>query len=183
MSTWAEFYESRMGDDYLKYVKNRYIEHINAITCFLNPGVTSVELGCGTATITRALFDREPNRSYVYCDNNTPILEMAIDRMECNGLPLYRNILKPLKVEQFNINPYVMHTHGVLEHFSDEDIRKIINLHRGAKAQVHYVPGLYPNKSFGDERLMPAHRWQEICNPSSIITFNNGLDYCLIFNQ
>jgi hypothetical protein len=43
--------------------------------------------------------------------------------------------------------------------------------------QVHYVPGLYPAPTFGDERLMSVAEWWDICNPSQIITFNDGLDY------
>lgn len=50
-------------------------------------------------------------------------------------------------------------------------------------AQVHYVPGLYAEPSFGDERLMSVDAWWKICQPDQIITFNGGLDYALVFER
>lgn len=176
MHNWNDFYKHRAGSEYLTYVKKRYVEHINAITCLIGTDA-SVELGCGTATITRALMDRGLTKTYIGLDNDQGMLNYA--RIRTPSAQLYHhNITKPFTIPF----PHVVHSHGVLEHFDDDQIRNIINLHRGARAQVHYVPGLYPAPSFGDERLMPAYQWQEICNPDCIIIFNNGLDYCLVFN-
>jgi hypothetical protein len=78
----------------------------------------------------------------------------------------------------------VVHSHGMLEHFSDTVIRRVIDSYRGiAHSQIHYVPGLYPTPTFGDERLMPVERWWDIVKPSQIITFNDGLDYALVIDN
>jgi hypothetical protein len=57
----------------------------------------------------------------------------------------------------------------------------VIDNYRHAHTQVHYVPGLYDKPTFGDERLMSVDAWWKICKPSQIITFNDGLDYALVF--
>jgi hypothetical protein len=77
----------------------------------------------------------------------------------------------------------VVHSHGMLEHFDDHTIRDVIRAHSHARVQVHYVPGLYDEPTFGDERLMPAESWMDICAPNQIIKFNDGLDYALIFER
>jgi hypothetical protein len=81
--------------------------------------------------------------------------------------------------------PDVIHSHGLLEHFSDEDIRKIIkaSCNDGARVIVHYVPSdRYEQPSFGDERLMSAGQWHEIVAPHNIIEFNDGYDLALVWD-
>lgn len=75
----------------------------------------------------------------------------------------------------------VGHSHGVLEHFNDVEIRDIIKLQREQyETLIHYVPSyLYRTPSFGDERLMTPENWQEICQPDEIIEFNGGYDLIL----
>lgn len=77
----------------------------------------------------------------------------------------------------------VVHSHGMLEHFDDHAIRQVIHNFRQARVQVHYVPGLYPEPSYGDERLMSVEQWEDICAPDQVLTFNDGLDYALIFER
>lgn len=77
----------------------------------------------------------------------------------------------------------VVHSHGMLEHFDDHTIRDVILAHSHARVQVHYVPGLYDEPTFGDERLLPAEAWMDICAPDRIVKFNGGLDYALIFER
>ena len=73
----------------------------------------------------------------------------------------------------------VVITHGVLEHFSDGEIERIISTYRDENVvfQAHYVPtNGYISPSFGDERLLPVLDWTELVKPDYYIVDNNGLD-------
>lgn len=182
MDTWPQFYHDRLNDGYLQYVKKQYAEHINAVMCNIRVGDHVHEIGCGTGTISRIIADRSSHmkNSFVLSDINPEMLAMAHQRM--TGAKVEWGCL-PYAAQEPPYPCQVVHSHGVLEHFDDETIRTIIKAHSKARVQVHYVPGPYDHPSFGDERLMPAWRWKEICNPDMIVEFNNGLDYCLVFNE
>jgi SAM-dependent methyltransferase len=176
-SKWADFYRNRADDGYLAYVKDRYAPFIGSIRSRLRNGDLVLELGCGTAAITKALIDgsRPYSATFAASDIDPAMLEMARRRLADDDAVVFDcDALRP------KIRADVVHSHGLLEHFDDGTIRDIIRANR-SRAQVHYVPGLYPKPSFGDERLMSAAEWRRICRPDEIMTFNNGLDYALIF--
>jgi hypothetical protein len=80
--------------------------------------------------------------------------------------------------------PDVIHSHGMLEHFSDGDIQRVLFAHEadGVRAAVHYVPGdKYEKPSYGDERLLPLSYWQDVHRPTKAFSFNDGFDYCLMW--
>ncbi len=60
---------------------------------------------------------------------------------------------------------------GLLEHFSDDDIRRMLTEQlRVARRVVLSVPNSwYPRKDFGDERLMSKHRWESILSSFNIV--------------
>lgn len=77
-------------------------------------------------------------------------------------------------------------THGVLEHFEDEDIIAIMETYkdRNVRFHAHYVPtDKYEKPSFGDERLMPVSKWVSLTNPDYYIVDNAGCDLYLFFNN
>ena len=61
---------------------------------------------------------------------------------------------------------------GLLEHFSDEDIHKILNEQlRVAKQVVFSVPNYrYARRDFGNERLMTKAQWEKILHPYWVTT-------------
>ena len=70
-------------------------------------------------------------------------------------------------------------THGVLEHFSDDDIMKIISTYDNDNVlfQAHYVPtDRYKSPSFGDERLLAPEAWNALIKPDYYILDNNECD-------
>jgi hypothetical protein len=73
-------------------------------------------------------------------------------------------------------------THGVLEHFSDEQVRHIVDRQsRESRIAMHYVPtNAYDNPSFGDERLLSVEQWCNLVNPDRITLFNNDHDLILV---
>lgn len=179
MSAWAKFYEGREGREYQQYVEERYKPFIDAIKYRIRPHDAVMEIGCGTGAISHALatWSRKPlNVRLSATDRETTMVDISFKRLWDHNVATYtRDALKPSDCD-------VVHSHGMLEHFDDDMIRRVISAH-GKAAQVHYVPGLYAEPSFGDERLMSVDAWWKICSPDQIITFNGGLDYALIFER
>lgn len=178
VSAWRDFYRGREGDDYLEYVKKRYRPFIDAIDTHLEYDDTVVEQGCGTGTITKILMDWNRRQSYILADPDSEMLAVAGNRCP-EAIRVQRYAHEPLGL----VSPHIVHSHGVLEHLSDRMIRHVIWMNNAAKWQFHYVPGLYPAPSFGDERLMSVDQWNTICKPHEIVTFNDGLDYMLVFKR
>jgi SAM-dependent methyltransferase len=177
MSPWATFYEGREGASYLDYVKQRYEPFIAAISTRIRYDDTVLEIGAGTGTITRALQWRGRKARFCASDIDPEMVDRTKERLkEFAAVSVYREnaFLGGTRAD-------VVHSHGMLEHFCDDNIRQVIDNYRHAHTQVHYVPGLYDKPTFGDERLMSVDAWWKICKPSQIITFNDGLDYALVF--
>ena len=173
MSQWSDYYKSRIGETYPKYVLTRYKEFIDAI---ISEGFLTIrEEGCGISSVSKALS--------ILGINVTSMFDIDKDQIEFSRINL--NSDKPYVGNIFSDHSKVdlIFSHGVLEHFSDENIRNILNRQkREAKRVVHYVPSAkYEKPSFGDERLLTVDYWKKIFNPINIIEFNGGYDLCLIF--
>ncbi|MBR1173924.1 class I SAM-dependent methyltransferase [Bradyrhizobium sp. KB893862 SZCCT0404] len=185
-SKWAEFYNGRTGPGYLAYVRERYRPFISAIASRIRPNDLVLEIGCGTGTITKALCDlakvQGAPRSVVFAasDADPEMVQTTRARLWNDNAAVFA--LDCTNAKHFT-EAEVVHSHGMLEHFDDHTIRQVIHNFRKARVQVHYVPGLYDAPTFGDERLMSVEQWEDICAPDQIITFNDGLDYALIFER
>jgi SAM-dependent methyltransferase len=179
MSAWKNFYEGREGHSYLEYVKVRYRPYIKAIYDRIRCDDLVMELGAGTGTITAALAPIK-EVDFVATDIDPVMVDIARKRLAPLDVPVWaRDAINGLHTAKAE----VVHSHGMLEHFDDDTIRKVIDNYRHARVQVHYVPGLYEAPTFGDERLLPVQAWWDICKPDQIITFNDGLDYALVFER
>ena len=96
--------------------------------------------------MTKSLYRNNINFKVV--DNNRKMLELtAINLKGTQVTKELNDIRKPLK-ERFDI----IYSHGVLEHFSLDEIRLIIKRQlMSSKFLVHYVPSSkYKTPSFGD---------------------------------
>lgn len=179
---WLAFYEGRIGNDYLEYVRERYRPFIRTIYDRIRPCDDILELGVGTGTITKILLRANKYQDVWFqgIDICPEMIRIAKQRMDNESVGLQTGDVRYL---DGSCSADVVHSHGLLEHFGDEDIRKIISNFSEARVQIHYVPGLYDKPSFGDERLMPIDEWWRIVNPTEILTFNGGLDYALIIEE
>ena len=159
------------------------------------------EEGCGIGTVSLAISkigerlfnsfgltdssDIKKISKVIFSDINIPMLELCCKNtlsISTNNyfgkVPLFyakENICEP----KFFESSTVVVTHGVLEHFSDEDITRIMSTYNNDKVlfQAHYVPTCqYASPSFGDERLLPVDYWIALIKPDYYLLDNDGKD-------
>lgn len=178
-SKWYWFYANRINSGYQNYFEDRYKVMIDYIAN-LNDVNLIREEGVGIGSLTKALKkDLRTIRLFHGFDNDPFMIELC-KKNSVGSFPVYMdNILEPKVKAAYDLAL----THGVLEHFSDQDIMKVINRHNDAKKRhIHYVPtNKYDTPSFGDERLLSPKYWLNLTKPKDYILFNNSYDLLLIF--
>jgi len=177
MTPWIDIYKDRLNNSYYDYFCKQYSPFLETIFKYQTPVV--FELGCGMGNSTRFL-NEQFNTSQHFCHDICPeMLALAMKNIESTNV-FYRNI-DIRKVRNFDNPKSLIHSHGVLEHFSDKDIYNILENFNG-DIQVHYVPSdkwIIPSR--GDERLLSKEYWDSKFCPSEIIEFNEGKDLILIW--
>lgn len=177
MQPWHEIYRDRMNESYRNHVATKYAPFLQ--TLFETKYSIYIEIGCGAGNITRLLREMMGNalQRHHMVDSCPRMLSLAVENnpsanctFRCADI---REIVMP--------HADVVHSHGLLEHFSDADIRSIVAYgFESAKIQLHYVPSVeYKKPSRGDERLLSPKQWRQILNGSGRVDvqqFNNGLD-------
>lgn len=179
MSKWSEFYQKRINSTYQEYFNKRYAPFLHVIKQCSNLFVK--EEGCGIGSVIKAL----PNRYFVGTDLCPEMLELARLNNSNSTYFIQQDIITgesigtPVLPIWYNQITTVV-SHGVIEHFDDDTIVKIINRQKKYYENViHYVPLQgYEKPSFGDERLLPLEHWIELVDPVYYEKFN---DHDLIF--
>lgn len=172
MSQWSDYYKSRVGETYPEYVIQRYDAFLKEIF----EGNSVREEGCGIGSVSKALMMMGFTGKISCFDIDEDQVNLARINL-CSSKPYIGNIFDNHgKVD-------LIFSHGVLEHFQDDQIKQIINRQKSeAKKVVHYIPSnKYLNPSFGDERLLSKEYWKEVFKPKQIIEFNEGLDLVAIW--
>lgn len=167
-----------MNAQYRNHVATKYAHFLQAL--YETNGVIFTEIGCGAGNITRILREMQGQRltAHNMVDSCPKMLSLAVENnptSNCNfKCADIRDIIMP--------RADVLHSHGLLEHFSDSDICSIVRQgFEAAPLQIHYVPSVeYKTPSRGDERLMSPKQWRQILREFGFATdvqqFNNGLD-------
>lgn len=188
-SNWDAHYRSRVGESYPAHCRQAYRPFLETLRYyikelgFLNSNVIVSEEGCGIATITKILAqDANHNITTFKC------FDYNADQVK-NAQANLRNLPKDIEVVEGNMFHYqgaasIIHAHGVLEHFSDEEIELVLNRQREeADVVIHYVPlEGWGEGSYGDERLLPLSHWVATFNPKHYYTFNDGKDAVLVWS-
>ena len=172
---WCDFYSERVGDGYHQYFKRKYSTFLNYIEGYCSRNSTKfIDAGCGIGSITKSIYDAYFGYAF---DISEDMVRLA---MENN---IFHSDFRVIDI--FNWYPdineeYLLVTHGVLEHFTDNQIKDII--HKPTPS-VHYVPlNKYIIPSFGDERLLPYEYWIDNFKPDMWTIFNNNYDLMIGFN-
>lgn len=180
MSKWNKFYQNRIGDSYLIYAAKRYSPFIDVLQkAVREKQATRVgEFGCGIGTITKLM--EKSSLTFTLIDNDEEILALTEYQFHTKVDRQKHDILIPIE-KKFDI----IHSHGVLEHFTPNEVKQIIdNQLKISPCLIHYVPSdKYDYRSFGDERLLSKEEWNGLIHPTEIIEFNNGYDLILIWKN
>lgn len=164
--TWGDVY-SKPAD------VTHFIENINVHKDFLDEMCKVdpkrvVEVGCGSGTLS--VFMSHMGCRVTAVDVDDDVLMRAEKASEAlNG------DVKFIKGDAFNL-PFgdkefdISFSQGVLEHFSDEDIVKMVTEQlRVSKRVMFSVPNRhYNHKDFGNERLMSVCEWEKILSEFNI---------------
>ncbi len=164
--TWSDVYDSPA--DILKFCEN-----VNIHKEFLNvvgrpEPVRILEVGCGSGTLS--VFMSHLGNDVTAVDRD----EVVLDRAVKASRSLNGNV-KFVKADAFNL-PFrdkefdVAFSQGVVEHFSDGDMLKLLREQlRVAKKVFFSVPNkAYKHKDFGNERLMTKEQWEKILSGFNI---------------
>lgn len=167
-NSWPKYYRGRNCKEYQDYFECEYerffdlLESYNAHFYF--------EAGCGISTVSKILKKRNPLCSTCGIDNNLGMLKIG-------SAGRIGNILQKQDYDWVKYRKRVLiHSHGVLEHFCDDDIRKIISVQKSFnKPMVHWVPtDAYEKPSFGDERLLSVQEWAKVLEPDDYYICGKG---------
>lgn len=176
--TWKEFYKSRITSiAYEHYFMDKYAIFLDTLDSQV--GKSFLEVGCGTGLVTKLVY--HPKRRFTLMDNDKEMLGLAKDRLQ--PLPISyicKDIRTPLH-QKYD----VIYSHGVLEHLSLTECKKIIRNQLSVSNMIaHYVPtDGYKYPSFGDENLIPKEQWDKALHPTESIAFNEFKDLLLIWKK
>lgn len=185
--TWPEYYLDRVNNpQYQVNFYNRYKLFLREIRSILEAAPRRLvvrEEGCGIGMVSKSLSTGE--YTYWMSDSDEDMLKLCEQntRGMKHRIITHSDILKP----DICIADHIVVTHGVLEHFKDDQIKAAINHWSNdphVYAQCHYVPtDRYDKPSFGDERLLPANWWIDMLGECHAILDNGGRDlYLFRFN-
>lgn len=159
---WNTFYNKRVNSTYQLYFEKRYKVFLEAIVK-AQPTII-IEAGCGIASISKYF-----TRFGISCegfDNNLDMVKLS--RVNCPEGQFHEGNIFDYKSEHLVI------THGVLEHFDNNQIRTIL---KQLPNSIHYVPlAKYSKPSYGDERLMSESFWTSNFEIKETKVFNGGYD-------
>lgn len=181
MKDWYDIYRDRMNNQYREHVAARYAPFLEQL--HEHQREVTTEIGCGAGNITRLLREMEAPRlkRYHHLTDRCPrMLSLAIEN---NPVPTVNFSCTDI-FESVPSNCDLIHSHGLLEHFHDMSIQRLVhNMTFAAPVQLHYVPGAkYQTPSRGDERLLEPDHWKEILScfrKVKVTTFNEGFDIIL----
>lgn len=162
-SDWRDIYESQIASypSLDAFLKDRLSYKMPLIDCILrNSKKKILEVGCGTALVSSQLSTL--GRSSVALDNSFEMLCLAREfavTMNATTKFVYGDLRKlPFKIGSFEL----IFNHGVMEHFTDCNIVKIIDYHLEiSKNLLVSVPSIQcTRKILGNERFLPAEKWR-----------------------
>ena len=178
---WREFYENRINQKYKNHIRKKYKDTFDILR---NSGSkTFGHFGGGLGNASRILLEDIKDSKHIILDIDVNMLELSNKNLEETRKYNFQVLKHDIRDLFRGIKLDLIHSHGVLEHFQDEEIQEIIKKQlKICNKLVHYVPSYkYEIPSFGDERLLTSKNWYDICKPDKIIESNDGFDITLIW--
>lgn len=173
IQTATEYYSLLFNDvfDYKKYIeesKKKRSELYSTIKKYTRQGGRIFEAGCGTSALSIALSREGYDVTCTDLDADMRDLAARMN-LAAGGRVTYRNE-NILNIKENNDAFDLVFSHGVLEHFNEEDI--ILAINEGLRIAPIYivsVPTIYDvsNNLLGDENLWSIKKWEKIIAKSA----------------
>lgn len=189
---WYELYkidvdEFEKPDDYIKYKLSYKKKMINEIIRYSYKGKV-IEMGCGTGLVAGYL--QKKGLDVTALDKSSAVLKYAEE------LAKQSNIISPCKYEvgdildlKYKKNSFnVVFSNGVMEHFNDEEIIRILSQQLDiSKIVIFGVPSTYFNmneKMLGNERSLTSKEWKNLIKKSGgLLIKKKGFNYYNFFRR
>lgn len=164
MSKWSEYYNKEIenlgGNSlFIKHKKKEKKELIKRIKKYTNN--TCLEAGCGTGAISTSMALEGYKVTSI--DSDKEMIKIA--EKISSGFKKKPNFVIE-NINNLNYNVDVVFNHGVMEHFNNKEIIKLINVFLlSAKTFVFSVPSSIlseDDKIYGDERFLNKKQWKKI---------------------
>jgi len=166
MESWAHFYEGVCGS--LRLLEGNIREHrcfIVAIARFVVPGDKVLEIGSGTGVLGSTLA--LAGAKVISVDNDLEILKMAKINASVMGADIEYQLHDAFHLDFPDRAFKVAFSEGLIEHYSDEDIAKLVAEHQRVSDVVVISVPLKGSKNvaFGNERWMDMEGWEALLKP------------------
>lgn len=170
MEEWRTLYERQISkfdniDKYiLKNLKKKKV-YLNAIEKY-SKNKKIIECGCGTGKISTYFQNKGYSVTAVDIDENIlKLAENIVERSSFKETPKFE-VMSIMNLKYKNKTFDVAFSNGVLEHFTDNEIIKILKEEiRIADVVVFGVPSKYFNDNefmHGDERYLTKEEWRTL---------------------
>jgi cyclopropane fatty-acyl-phospholipid synthase-like methyltransferase len=161
VTDWDEYHKRvRVSQRFLWTVWRAYDSLLRGFS-FSHP-IKIVELGCGTGYHTLQMARRYPVSKVTLVDFNTSVIEDTERRfagLDCEKEFLLSDLFKLELGEKYDI----VHSQGLLEHYTPEERKRLIQLHRDLLAPEGIALILVPTPSlvyrFWRGLLEKLHQW------------------------
>lgn len=160
VNSWEDFYGGNYGLEYLIGNVTCHLEVFKSV--LLEKPQKVLEVGTGTGSMS--VFLSYLGLDITSLDNDKEVLEKAEEAAKKLNSKVKFVLGDAFKLP-FPGNSFDLVFHqGLLEHFEDENILKLLDEQlRVGKAVVLSVPNeFYPGKDFGDERLLSRKYWDKL---------------------
>jgi 2-polyprenyl-3-methyl-5-hydroxy-6-metoxy-1,4-benzoquinol methylase len=169
MSKWSEIYKKQMlGSASLETFINEKLSYkkplVDTIERYIRDDKKILEIGCGSGITTT--FLGQLGFRVMGIDSDQDMLEIARHIATQQKSPAIFIVEDISTLKTIHDHFGVIFSNGVMEHFSDENIVAIVNLHLSLSDYVIIsIPSDHfsnNQKIYGDERFMDKNKWQSI---------------------
>jgi trans-aconitate methyltransferase len=146
VTDWDKYHRRvRVSQNFLWTVWRAYASLLRGVS-FSRP-ISIIELGCGTGYHTSQMTRLFPTAKVTLVDFNASVIEdtkQRLSHLRCDKEFLLRDLFKMEVTEKYDI----VHSQGLLEHYTPEERRKLIALHRDLLTPEGIAVILVPTPSF-----------------------------------
>jgi 2-polyprenyl-3-methyl-5-hydroxy-6-metoxy-1,4-benzoquinol methylase len=183
--TWAKFYKGTCeNEEVLQANVLAHRKFILEIGRYIVPGDKVLEIGTGTGLIGWPLA--QAGVKVISIDNDPGILEQAKRNAKLFSADIEYREADAFKLPFANREFKVSFSLGLLEHFSDADIARLVYEHQRVSNVV--VVGMplkgCKSRAFGNERWLTMEEWEALLKPMGAargFIYGNGPCCCFTF--